>query len=76
MKITRSSDTVKLSSSNRTIANKGCEKCPECGHVSKFGGGVCKSWAEGIFKTRYYRVDCYSCNECGCQWESEKYEHY
>ena len=75
MKVTKDGDMINILNNNKKRANEECEKCPNCGIKSKFHGGVCKQWAEGLFKTKYYKIDCYSCEECGCQWESDKYEY-
>lgn len=88
MKITRNSDMFASQQARRNFANAGCQKCPCCGETKTsseylregvynkgiVGGMICKTWAEGWFRTRYMRVDCYSCETCGAQWESEAYE--
>lgn len=87
MKITRTAEQVARAKKAYETAHKGCYKCPCCGETKSdmaylnegtinkgISGGVCKSWASGIFRTRYMRVDCYSCGTCGAQWESEPYE--
>lgn len=75
MKITKSGETIDILKARKSNANIGCEVCPNCGEVSIFHGGLCKTWAEGLFKMKSMKIDCYSCMECGCQWESEPYEY-
>lgn len=60
--------------------------CPYCGETRSFyecfakgefkgvSCGTYKSWADGFFKMKNMRVDCYSCCTCGCEWESDPYE--
>ena len=57
----------------KEIANLGCNVCPGCG--TNFDGiPLMKSWVEGIFKVKHMRADVYRCEQCGCEWESDKYE--
>lgn len=88
MKITRTNRDVLSAEQRREIANAGCWVCPCCGETKKetdyfkegiynkgiFGGLIRKTWAEGLFRRRYMQVDCYTCNTCGAQWESDAYE--
>jgi len=88
MRITRTAQEVSSAKMNRVIANLGCKACPCCGETKSstqylsegvydkgiFGGLICRTWSEGLFRPRYMRVDCYSCETCGAQWESEPYE--
>lgn len=89
MKITRTAKEEAAYNSRREIANIGCNKCPCCGETKTLSeyfkeegvlkgisGGIYKSWYEGgLFrKSRHMRSDCYTCNTCGAQWESDPYE--
>lgn len=88
MRITRTPQDREFQATRKKIANRGCNVCPCCGETKSWtqymkegilnkgidGGLICKAWAEGLFHTRYIRVDCYSCNTCGAEWESEPYE--
>ena len=88
MKITRTSQAALSAQQRSQLANAGCKVCPCCGETKSemeyfkegiynkgvFGGLICKQWAEGLFRTRHMRIDCYSCSTCGAQWESEAYE--
>ena len=87
MKITKWSNEVNISNEKRIIANIGCNICPCCGEVKdtfyyiKQGilnkgifSGIQKSWIEGFFKMRHMKADCYYCETCGAEWESDPYE--
>lgn len=88
MKITRTSQAALSAQQRSQLANAGCKVCPCCGETKSemeyfkegiynkgvLGGLICKQWAEGLFRTRHMRIDCYSCSTCGAQWESEAYE--
>lgn len=69
------------------ITNIGCSKCPCCGETRKsieyiseghpnrgIVSGIQKTWAEGFFKIKTMKCDCYHCLTCGAEWESEPYE--
>lgn len=73
MKITKTANRVDYLNDLKNKANIDCNKCPHCGKEFK-GFKTIKQWAEGFFNTKYYQIDCYWCDECGCEWESEKYE--
>lgn len=88
MKITKTNKTFAAAEARKTAANMGCHICPCCGETKSTWdyvrkgiynkglsmGGMCKEWCEGIFATRYMRIDCYSCKTCGATWESDPYE--
>lgn len=88
MRITKTATHSALQQTAKEIANLGCNICPCCGETKTmmeyfnegvlnrgvFGGLVCKTWAQGLFHTKHMQVDCYSCETCGAQWESEPYE--
>lgn len=74
MKITKTLSQVNNNAYNESVANIGCENCPECG--TKFTGILLeKTYAGGLFATKSYRIDCYHCRNCGCEWESEPYQY-
>lgn len=69
MKITKYGDTPDKSFEEyRKEANKGCQTCPCCS-------------AQRIQRSAYRavsdecRVDCYRCNHCGAEWESDVYPY-
>ena len=87
MKITKTADQSFIMDSNRIKANSGCRICPCCGesksHIDYLKKGVLnkgvssglhKTWAEGVFRMRNMKVDCYQCHSCGAEWESEPYQ--
>lgn len=88
MKITMTSQTALSQKQRSQLANTGCKVCPCCGETKStmeyfkegiynkgiFYGLICKQWAEGLFRTRHMRIDCYCCYTCGAEWESEAYE--
>ena len=87
MKITKTNKDANNSKIRKEIANQGCNKCPCCGETRSFyeamekGGkfqgilnATCKNYCKGIFKMKYMQIDCYKCETCGAEWESEPYE--
>lgn len=87
MKITQTASDAKRLNTNKSIANRGCNVCPNCGERSdyvknlfsgkKTGGilnGGQRTWSSGFFKTKHWKVDTYKCMTCGCGWESDPYE--
>lgn len=88
MKVTRTPQDYEDRMTRKAIANRGCNVCPCCGETKNkmdyiaegiFNKGVrsgliCKHWAQGILRTKYMQIDCYSCDTCGAEWESEQYE--
>ena len=87
MKITKSSYEASMLESYKRIANAGCKRCPCCGesksHLEYVSvgelhkgivSGLSKTWAEGFFKMKSMKCDCYSCLTCGAEWESAPYE--
>lgn len=76
MKITKTSKRMSELKTAKEIANKGCDKCPCCGEIYN-GLPLEKSWYQGrLFrKGRYMKIDCYTCDSCGAEWESEPYEY-
>lgn len=89
MKITKTGDRAALIKKYREKANAGCNVCPNCGEKESFlsylnkriynkglsSGCLSKTWATGFFKEKHMAIDCYKCNTCGCEWESEPYEN-
>lgn len=88
MKVTKSVDDVKRFNTNKSIGNRGCDVCPNCGERSDYFDNLCsgkktggimdtgaRTWANGFFKTRYWKADTYKCMTCGCEWESDPYEY-
>ena len=87
MKITKTNKMHNGAIARRTIANKGCDVCPCCGEnkdaveymeegIFNKGifSGIVKDYCKGFFKMKYMQIDCYSCETCGAEWESEPYE--
>ena len=74
MRITKTRDQVNNFERNEAIANFGCNTCPCCGNPV-WGSLVSRSWIEGFFRTRHMKVNCYTCDSCGAQWESDPYEY-
>lgn len=85
--ITKSKDRVDYLKEQRRLANQNCKICPYCGEkidmmeyftkgiVNKgISSGTCKTWASGLFKTKFWQVDCYHCKTCGTEWETKPYE--
>lgn len=75
MKITKSSKKIAQLKQNREKANMGCEKCPECGKVLPPNRPLMTlRYVKGLFKLKSMRIDCYNCEYCGCEWQSDPYE--
>lgn len=88
MKVTRTPQDYGDCMTRKAIANRGCNVCPCCGETKNKmdyiaegifdkgirSGLICKHWAQGILRTKYMQIDCYSCDTCGAAWESEPYE--
>lgn len=87
MKITKSSKEVASFTAMKSAANAGCNVCPCCGEAKLWSdymkegilnkgimAGLSKTWAEGVFRMRSMRCDCYKCYSCGAEWESEPYQ--
>ena len=87
MKITKTNKDVNNSNIRKKIANQGCYICPCCGETKSFHDYVtesgifkgildvtCRNYCKGFFKMKYMQVDCYKCETCGAEWESEPYE--
>lgn len=88
MKITKTNQKCISSQQRKQLANFGCNVCPCCGETKSeleyfkqnifnkgiSGGMIHKHWAEGLFRPRYMRIDCYKCYTCGAEWESDAYE--
>lgn len=77
MQITKTSDRAAYLKQARRVANDGCDKCPCCGETYRgFFAPPVRAWYErGLFRTgRHVAVDCYTCDACGAEWESDPYE--
>ena len=76
MKITKTSDRASFLKMAERNANKGCNKCPCCGEAYNSLFPAQKTWYKGgLFKKgKHMRVDCYHCDSCGAEWESDPYE--
>lgn len=83
MKITKDSRDASKLKSDKTRANAGCDVCPCCGenkycweyHSLSRGlsAPISRAWSEGVFKPKFFKVNCYRCNTCGAEWESDPY---
>ena len=87
MKITKHADRVKYLKEVKEKANEGCNVCPCCGETRTFweccktpgksqgvSYGYCVTWVTLFPRCKAWRKDCYSCDTCGAEWESDKYE--
>lgn len=87
MRITKTSDRVAAFNNAKRVANIGCDTCPCCGETKQsidyfiagefnkgIVSGIQKTWAQGFFKMKSMKCDCYNCLTCGAKWESEPYE--
>lgn len=72
MKITKTSERAYQLKKAKEKANKGCKSCPCCG-TPYIGIPLVKSWVKGFFKMEHYEVQCYHCQYCGAEWESDPY---
>ena len=74
-------NTLSAAEQRKRDANKGCDKCPDCGETREFwdapaGEGIQHSSStrfKGLFDLNRYRIDKYHCWTCGTMWESEEY---
>ena len=85
MKIIKTSDDAIKEKAARAKANEGCSICPCCGNsklvkpfekplsqIEQNDGIVMYTYgAEDFWKIG--KIDSYTCNKCGAQWESEIY---
>lgn len=37
-------------------------------------GLVSTTWTKGLFKFKHMQADCYKCETCGAEWQSDPYE--
>ena len=74
MIITKTGERVEILRAQKERANAGCDVCPHC-NTPHTGLMAQKTWAKGLFRIKHMRQDCYSCRNCGCQWESDPYEY-
>ena len=88
MKITKSGKKIAQLNTNKMLANIGCNICPCCGEkksmleyvkegISNKGivsGLVSTTWTKGLFKFKHMQADCYKCETCGAEWQSDPYE--
>jgi hypothetical protein len=74
LKITKSIKQVNKAKIVKEIANIGCNKCPNCGTPLKHPTLFCKQWVDLI--KGFMQIDCYKCEKCKCEWESEPYKTY
>lgn len=69
MKITLTAEQAANFKNTRELANKGCKVCPCC-HTGSHTSYV--YWTRiGLFHA--YRADCYNCEKCGAEWQSDWY---
>ena len=87
MKITKTNKEVLNRNIRKERANIGCDVCPCCGENKTFSeylnedvydkginDTICKNYCVGLFKMKHMQIDCYKCETCGAEWESEPYE--
>lgn len=75
MKIIKISDFPTSMQTKRLEANKGCDICPCCGNKNVRHSLDPFTYTKGfLFWKKYYRIDCYKCNNCDAQWQSELFE--
>ena len=87
MKITKTSEKIAQLNANKMLANIGCKVCPCCGETENaleyisegiynkgIFSGVTRTFTKGIIKLKVMEVDCYKCETCGAEWESDPYE--
>lgn len=76
MKITKTPQMVSIRRRNEIEANNGCYNCPCCGEYVGNRLHMARTWTDiGLFRFKNMKVDVYSCDECGCEWESDEYEY-
>lgn len=82
MRIIKTFNDIIKEKAARTRANKGCDICPCCGNSKlnktsestlyyKNGINTSTYRVEGSWKTG--KVDYYTCQNCGTEWESKIY---
>lgn len=89
MKITKGADILLKEKLNKERASIGCNKCPICGETRKHMEAITKTgksegilsatystFSKGLFRTKYFRVDHYTCLSCGAKWDSDPYEYF
>lgn len=87
MKITKTGNLAAQLHNAKIDANVGCQKCPCCGETKDVldyleqgvtNKGIMRyayrSFAKGIFFLRIMKCDCYACETCGAEWESDPYK--
>lgn len=84
MKITKNPNKLSIFEQNKIKANDGCDRCPVCGETRQwfFDGersygisdGIYREFHKGFFFIKSIRVNCYHCDTCGAEWESEPYQ--
>lgn len=88
MKITKSGKKITQLNANKMLANIGCNVCPCCGETENalkyisegiynkgIFSGITRTFTKGsIIKLKIMEVDCYRCETCGAEWESDPYE--
>ena len=71
MKITLTKKQIEKNKKRRDKANKGCDRCPCCGSYICAHKLSVQEKIIGLFHVYY--VDLYWCDNCGAEWQSDKY---
>ncbi len=75
MKITKTNKEVSNYQQEKAKANAGCDVCPCCGttNIQPYMLPI-HVVEERFWKSRAYTVDCYKCDNCGAEWQSDPYD--
>jgi transcription elongation factor Elf1 len=73
MKLIKTKDQYTIEKYKENFANNGCNICPCCGktNIISMISRDNPTGFLGLGKT--LKVDVYTCNKCGAEWESDAY---